>query len=50
MNSDGGRLYVADYAGDVSVFSVDSTMPLLYSQLVATDPIELPRELEPATA
>jgi YVTN family beta-propeller protein len=50
VNSDGGRLYVADYAGDVSVFSVDSTMPLLYSQVVATDPIELPRELEPATA
>jgi len=50
LNYDGGRLYVADYAGDVSVFSVDSTMPLLYSQLVATDPIALPRELEPASA
>jgi YVTN family beta-propeller protein len=50
VNYDGGRLYVADYAGDVSVFSVDSTMPLLYSQLVATDPIALPRELEPAPA
>jgi DNA-binding beta-propeller fold protein YncE len=52
VNSDGGRLYVADYAGDVSVFSIASTLPLLYSQLVATDPIALPeaRELEPATA
>src|SRR5439155_15101450 len=52
VNSGGGRLYVADYAGDVSVFSVDSTLPMLYSQLLATDPITLPeaRELEPATA
>jgi len=52
VNSDGGRLYVADYAGDVSVFSIASTLPMLYSQLVATDPIALPeaRELEPATA
>jgi len=52
VNSDGGRLYVADYAGDVSAFSIDSTLPLLYSQLVATDPIALPepRELEPAPA
>ena len=52
VNSDGGRLYVADYAGEVSVFSVASTLPLLYSQLVATEPIALPeaRELEPASA
>ena len=52
VNSDGGRLYVADYAGDVSVFSVASTLPLLYSQFVATEPIALPetRELEPASA
>jgi YVTN family beta-propeller protein len=33
VNDDGGRLYVADYAGEVSAFSVDSTMPLLYSHL-----------------
>jgi hypothetical protein len=34
------------------VFSVDSSMPLLYSQLVATSPIALPEphELEAATA
>jgi YVTN family beta-propeller protein len=52
VSFDGGRLYVADYAGDVSAFSIASPMPLLYSQFVATDPIALPelRELEPATA
>jgi YVTN family beta-propeller protein len=52
VNYDGGRLYVADYAGDVSVFSVDSSMPLLYSQLVATSPIALPEPhgLEAVTA
>ena len=49
---DGGRLYVADYAGAVTVFTVASTMPLLYSQFMATDPIALPelRELESAPA
>ena len=52
VNFDGGKLYVADYAGDVSAFSIASTMPLLHSNFVATDPIALPelRELEPATA
>jgi hypothetical protein len=52
VNSDGGRLYVADYAGEVNAFSVAMTMPLLYSQFVATHPIALPepRELEPRTA
>ena len=50
VNYDGGRLYVADYAGDVSAFSIASTLPLLYSQLVATDAFALPVELEPATA
>ena len=49
VNFDGGRLYVADYTGDVSAFSIASTMPPLYSQFVATHPIAL-RELEPATA
>ena len=52
LNFDGGRLYVADYAGDVSAFAVSSTLPQLYSQLIApTDPIALPapRELEQAT-
>jgi len=52
VNFDGDRLYVADYAGDVSAFSIASTLPLLYPQFVATDPIVVPelRELEPATA
>jgi YVTN family beta-propeller protein len=52
VSSDGGRLYVADCAGGVSVFSVAPNMPLLYSQFMATDPIALPelRELEPAPA
>ena len=52
VSPDGGRLHVADYAGGVTVFAVTSTLPLLYSQFMATDPIALPqpRELEPATA
>ncbi len=52
VNFDGDRLYVADYAGDVSAFSIASTLPLMYSQFVATDPIVLPelRELVSATA
>jgi YVTN family beta-propeller protein len=52
VDSDGRRLLVADYGGEVSVFSVASTLPLLCSQLVATEPIALPgaRECEPATA
>jgi len=51
VTSDGGRLVVADYDGRVGVFTVASTLPMFYSQLVATEPIALPaRELEPATA
>jgi YVTN family beta-propeller protein len=52
VDSDGGRVHVADYAGDVTVFSVASTMPLLYSQFMATDPICVPEalELQPANA
>ena len=50
VNFDGGRLYVADYEGDVSAFSIASTLPLLYSQLIApTDPIVL-SELDAASA
>jgi YVTN family beta-propeller protein len=51
LDSDGDRLYVADFAGEVTAFSVDSTMPLLYSQLMAIDRLALAesRELEPAT-
>ena len=50
VDSDGGRLVVADYAGDVSVFAVASPLPVLYSQLVATEPLALPaaRQLQPA--
>jgi YVTN family beta-propeller protein len=39
VDSDGDRLVFADYAGNVSVFAVASTLPQLYSQLVATEPI-----------
>ena len=46
---DGSQLYVADYSGTVNVFSVESTMEMLYSQFLATDPIALspPRSLQP---
>lgn len=46
----GGRLHVADYTGAVTVYVIDTAIPLTYSQLVATDPIVVPevRELEPA--
>jgi hypothetical protein len=52
VSFDGGRLYIADYAGDISAFSVASTIPQLYSHFVATDQIARPelRELETATA
>lgn len=52
VDSQAGRVYVADYAGGMATFAVDSTMPLLYSQFVATDPIVAPesRELERVTA
>jgi YVTN family beta-propeller protein len=52
VDSDGGRLMVADYSGNVTVFTIASTLPQLYSQLVATEPIAMSRrrQLEPATA
>lgn len=52
VNSDGGRLYIADFAGGVNAFSVASSLPQLYSQLVATEPIarSARRELEPTPA
>ena len=51
VTSDGGRLVVADYDGHVGVFTVASTLPMFYSQLVATEPIAVPaRELVPVTA
>jgi YVTN family beta-propeller protein len=48
VDSDGGRLYVADYSSGVTAFSVESTMPLLYSQFMATDPIAALPELATA--
>ncbi|WP_233213640.1 YncE family protein [Mycobacterium hubeiense] len=36
------RLYVADYSGGISVFSVSTESPMLYSQFLATDPIAVP--------
>lgn len=52
LGSDGSHLYVADYSGAVSVFSVASTIEMQYSQFLATDPIALsvPRALQPVTA
>lgn len=55
---DGSRMYVADYAGGVSVFSVESSIEAMYSQFLVTDPIALsvshalhaPRTLQPVTA
>lgn len=51
IDSESGRLCVADYSGGVTVFSVASAMPRLYSQFMATDPIYMSsaRELEPVT-
>lgn len=52
VDSDGGRLVVGDYSGDVTAFTVASTLPQLYSQMVATEPIAMSarRELEAAPA
>lgn len=51
VDSHGGRLYVADYDGHVTAFAVETTMPLLYSEFMATDPIVADhRELEPVHA
>ena len=49
---DGTALYIADYAGAVSLFSVESNIEMLYAQFLATNPIALsvPRELQPVTA
>ncbi|BBX00831.1 hypothetical protein MMOR_17670 [Mycolicibacterium moriokaense] len=52
VDSEAGRLYVADYAGGVTALSVASAMPLLYSQFVEkTDPIHVAEvdEREPVT-
>jgi DNA-binding beta-propeller fold protein YncE len=51
VDSDTGRLYVADYSGSVTTLSVAPAMPLLYSHFVATDPIFVPEvaERQPVT-
>ena len=51
VSPDGARLHVADYAGGVAAFAVTSTLPTLYLQFVATEPIALAKlqEPEPAT-
>jgi DNA-binding beta-propeller fold protein YncE len=50
VDSYGERLYVADFAGGVTMFSVESTMPSQYSEFMATDPIAVAvvPELAPA--
>lgn len=52
VDTDGRRLLVADYTGDITTFAVHASAPLLYSQFMATDPIAVrePRALEPAGA
>jgi YVTN family beta-propeller protein len=41
VDDSSSRLYIADYAGEVTAFAVDSNMSKLYSQFVATDPIAM---------
>ena len=50
VSPEGDRLHVADYAGDVAAFAVTPTLPTLYLQFMATEPLAVPqlRELEPA--
>ncbi|MBX7450936.1 hypothetical protein GR927_23390 [Mycolicibacterium sp. 3033] len=40
-SADGGELLVADYAGGLSVHAVESTIGMLYSQFLATEPFAL---------
>ncbi|MEW5808263.1 MAG: YncE family protein [Actinomycetota bacterium] len=41
-SAEGSELFLADYAGGLSVHAVESTIGMLYSQFLATDPIALP--------
>jgi YVTN family beta-propeller protein len=43
VSTDGGRLYIADHDGVVTAFDVAPTEPVLYAELMATDPIATPR-------
>jgi len=40
-SADGSRVFVADYSGAVHVFSVESTIGMLYAHLLATDSLAL---------
>lgn len=42
VRADGGRIYIADYTGRVNAFEVAGSLPVLYSQLVATEPVAMP--------
>jgi YVTN family beta-propeller protein len=44
----GQRLYVADYDGGVTSYTVAAPVPMLYSQFVDASVLPAPRELEPA--
>ncbi|MEH3141377.1 MAG: hypothetical protein PGN37_14600 [Mycobacterium kyogaense] len=50
-SANGGELFLADYAGDVTVHAVESTLGMLYSQFLATEPFALtpPRIRRPVT-
>jgi len=52
IDSEAGRLYVADYAGEVTMLSVASAMPLFFEEFMATDPIYVGQvaEREPVSA
>lgn len=47
---DGERLYVADYAGELTALDIASTAPILYAQFVPTDmlPVQQAEELRAA--
>ncbi|TRW78440.1 hypothetical protein FK535_25340 [Mycolicibacterium sp. 018/SC-01/001] len=50
-NADGSELFLADYAGGLSVHPVESTIGMLYSQFLATEPFALAarRRRQPVT-
>ncbi len=40
-SADGGELFLADYSGNVAVHAVESTIGMLYSQFLATEPFAM---------
>lgn len=50
-SADGGELFLADYAGGLTVHAVESTLGMLYSQFLATEPFAMaaPRIRQPVT-